>query len=207
MFSHVSFCHSIQVGSHVTITHDPFDLCVQPSPMALTLASPWTWHLTVEGTPLWTWTSLYRDRLLVTSGGHHWRSVQTYSFQDPTCSGADIWWLLMYVQLSQAGSTMHPTVMLSCYRPSCLLPGRHPPGQTPPWQANTPPAGRQPPSRQIPCLGWPLQWMVCILLECILVTGHNKVVAKVIFLHLSVILFTGEHAWQRGACMVKGWGV
>ena len=30
-----------------------------------------------------------------------------------------------------------------------------------------------------------------ILLDCILVTGRNEVVAKVIFLHLSVILFTG----------------
>ena len=36
---------------------------------------------------------------------------------------------------------------------------------------------------------WPLQQMVRILLECILViiTGYNEVVAKVIFLHLSVI--------------------
>ena len=32
---------------------------------------------------------------------------------------------------------------------------------------------------------------VRILLECILVTGHNEVVAKVIFLYLFVILFTG----------------
>ena len=32
---------------------------------------------------------------------------------------------------------------------------------------------------------------VRILLECIIITGRNEVVAKVIFLHLSVILFTG----------------
>ena len=32
---------------------------------------------------------------------------------------------------------------------------------------------------------------VRILLECILFTGRNEVLAKVIFLHLSVILFTG----------------
>ena len=33
--------------------------------------------------------------------------------------------------------------------------------------------------------------VVCILLECNLVTGHNEVVPKVIFLRLFVILFTG----------------
>ena len=32
---------------------------------------------------------------------------------------------------------------------------------------------------------------ICILLECILVTGRNEVVAKVMFLHVSVILLTG----------------
>ena len=37
------------------------------------------------------------------------------------------------------------------------------------------------------------------------VTGRNEVVAKVIFLHLSVILFTGRgHAWQRWVCMARG---
>ena len=36
-----------------------------------------------------------------------------------------------------------------------------------------------------------IEWAVRILLECILVTGRNEVVAKVIFLHLFVILFTG----------------
>ena len=42
---------------------------------------------------------------------------------------------------------------------------------------------------------------VCIPLECILVTGRNEVVAKVIFLHLFVILFTG------GVYLVLGrWG-
>ena len=38
------------------------------------------------------------------------------------------------------------------------------------------------------------KWAVRILLECFLVTGRDKVVAKVIFLHLSVILFTGGSA-------------
>ena len=37
----------------------------------------------------------------------------------------------------------------------------------------------------------PLKTAVRILPECILVTGLNEVVAKVIFLHLFVILFTG----------------
>ena len=36
-----------------------------------------------------------------------------------------------------------------------------------------------------------------VLCRCIF-TGRNEVVAKVIFLHLSVILFTG------GACVAKG---
>ena len=52
--------------------------------------------------------------MLVTSGGHHWRPVQTCSLYDPTCTGADIWWLLTRVRLAQADSMMHPTGMLSC---------------------------------------------------------------------------------------------
>ena len=64
--------------------------------------------------------------------------------------------------------------------------GRHP-------QADTP-LGRHPPPRQTPPQKQPLQWTVGILLECILVfTGRNEVVAKVIFLHLSVI-----HSVHRG---------
>ena len=42
-----------------------------------------------------------------------------------------------------------------------------------------------------PLLRWLLQQTVHILLECILVTGHNEVVAKVMFLQLCVIQFTG----------------
>ena len=68
--------------------------------------------------------------------------------------------------------------------------GRHP-------RADTLPLGRHPPLGQTPS---PVQCMlgdtgnkraVRILLKCILVTGCNEVVAKVIFLHLSVILLTG----------------
>ena len=61
---------------------------------------------------------------------------------------------------------------------------RHPPGADPPWSRHPPPQERQ-----------LLLQMVCILLECILVTGQNQVLAKVIFLHLSVILLTGGSTW------------
>ena len=61
--------------------------------------------------------------------------------------------------------------------------------QTPPGKH---PLGRHPPRQS-------LQQTVHILLECILVTGHNKFVAKVIFLHLFVILFTG------GVCLSACW--
>ena len=67
--------------------------------------------------------------------------------------------------------------MLSMFSQVSVCPrggGVHPPGRHPP-----------PPNRR------PLQWTVRILVECILVTGRNEVVAKVIFLHLFVILFTG----------------
>ena len=63
--------------------------------------------------------------------------------------------------------------------------GRHPPGQTPPRQtppwADTPwadtPLGRHP--QPTACTAypapsqWPLQWTVCILLECVLVMNKN----------------------------------
>ena len=61
-------------------------------------------------------------------------------------------------------------------------------------------------------------FILCNVLSNRIITGRNEVVAKVIFLHLSVILFTGRGmhgerggacvakggAWQRGACMAKG---
>ena len=84
--------------------------------------------------------------------------------------------------------------------------GRHPPGRHPapwadiPWAVH---AGIHTPTQHM--LGCtplaqcmlgrtpqpPLLWMVRILLECILVTGRNKVVAKVMFLQVSVILSMG----------------
>ena len=65
-----------------------------------------------HGTSL-DWTS---TPLLMTSGGHHWRPVQTCSLQEPplpTATGTDIWSLLKYVRLVQAGRT-HSTGMQTC---------------------------------------------------------------------------------------------
>ena len=97
--------------------------------------------------------------------------------------------------------------------------GADPPGSRPPWsrhplgadtpqsshsrsrnpQEQTPPGADTPPSRHPP--GSRIQHtvyeqLVRILLECILVTSRNEVVAKVMFLHVSVILFTGGVSWQ-----------
>ena len=47
---------------------------------------------------------------------------------------------------------------------------------------------------------WLLLWAVRILLECILVTSCNEVVAKVMFLLEFVILFTGG-----GVCLIAWW--
>ena len=72
---------------------------------------------------------------------------------------------------------------------------------TPPGQTHSPgqtlPLGRHPLGEPLPPGQTPQRWLqtVYIILECILVfTGHNKVVAKVIFLHLFFILFTGGSA-------------
>ena len=56
----------------------------------------------------------------MTSGGQHWRSVQTCSLEDPPPIGSEIWWLLKHVRLEQVGGT-HSTGMLSCFS-LCLLP-------------------------------------------------------------------------------------
>ena len=57
----------------------------QPPTPALALTPLQTRDLTVQGPP----------SLLVTSGGHHLRPVQTCSLQDPPPlpTGADIWWI------------------------------------------------------------------------------------------------------------------
>ena len=87
---------------------------------------PWTSDLgTYPPLRNQTWGS---PPLLVTSGGHHWRPVQTCSFGDNppplrATSGSGNWNWSMYG--FQAGS-MHPPGMLSCsslfinrYRPLC----------------------------------------------------------------------------------------
>ena len=50
--------------------------------------------------------------LLVISGGHHWRPVQSCLVQNPCPTGAYIWWLLKHVQSVQAGG-INPAGMLS----------------------------------------------------------------------------------------------
>ena len=68
----------------MTITHDALDLTVQASTSPGPLL-PQTSHLG----PLALASPL--ALMLVTSGGHHWRSVQTGSFEDPmgvtSCGG------------------------------------------------------------------------------------------------------------------------
>ena len=94
----------------------------------------------------------------------------------------------------------------------CMPPPCMPPTCTPPLACTSPPCHTHPsplqtctpPVMHTPCNVCPLamhaclrhaanEWVVRILLECTLVfiTGRNEVVGKVIFLHLSVILFTG----------------
>ena len=79
-FNHV--CVSVhRVGSHVTIICDALNLTVKQPPVQTcdltgqgSLPEMWPhW----PGTPSIPGTSLGRDPLLVTSGGHHWRPVQT----------------------------------------------------------------------------------------------------------------------------------
>ena len=47
--------------------------------------------------------------------GHHWRPVQTCSFEELPQPHSDIWWwLLKHVRSAQADSA-HPTGRLSCF--------------------------------------------------------------------------------------------
>ena len=101
MSVHQSVILTTEGASHVTITHDALDLTIQRHPQhGVSLhRDPWAWNLIIE----------------VTSGGHHWRHVQTCSFEDPPvltsgghCSNFS----------RQVGDT-HPIVLLSCYHPQC----------------------------------------------------------------------------------------
>ena len=96
----------------MTITHDALDLSVQPPSLTYQ-----TWDLSqahpspIPQTPLQT-SHMGPSPKLVTSGGHHWRPVQTCSFEDQPPlvlkSGGQS-------NRCQAGG-MHPTGM-SYYRP------------------------------------------------------------------------------------------
>ena len=66
-------------GCGVSCAHYPW--CIGPH--CTGLPSPQTWDLTVPSPPPGYGSSKYRDALLVASGGHHSRSVQTCSLQDP----------------------------------------------------------------------------------------------------------------------------
>ena len=73
------------VGSQVTITHGP----PQP-PCTPDMGLPRPTHQTWDHPP---------QPLAVTSGGHHWRLVQTCSLEDPTPTSTDIWWPLKHIPL------------------------------------------------------------------------------------------------------------
>ena len=63
-----------------------------------------------------TWVPTpFPSYLLVTSGDHHWRPVQTCSLQDPPSpTGTDIWWWPLK-QVRLASGLYAPTGILSCY--------------------------------------------------------------------------------------------
>ena len=85
-----------------------------------------------------------------------------------------------------------------CFHIVCLSTGD---GRHPPPSKHLPPGRHTLPWQTTPQSCWHTvnKRAVRILLECNLVTGRNEVVAKVIFLHLFVILFMGGGG---GACPV-----
>ena len=88
IYSVVIVRHSVHkkgVGSQVTITHGP----PQP-PCTPDMGLPRPAHQTWDHPP---------QPLAVTSGGHHWRRVQTCSLEDPTPTSTDIWWPLKHIPL------------------------------------------------------------------------------------------------------------
>ena len=73
---------SVQGGPHVTITHDALDLSVQRPSLTYQTWDPSQAHPSpIPQTPLQT-SHMGPNPKLATSGGHHWRPVQTCSFED-----------------------------------------------------------------------------------------------------------------------------
>ena len=88
VFSYMSVRQFVHRGLHVIITHDTLNLTVQPPPRHETWNTPQSCPLDMQplGPPL------------LTSGGHHWRYVQTYSLHLPW---SDIWrWPLKHVRFA-----------------------------------------------------------------------------------------------------------
>ena len=83
VFSHVCLSFCSHRGPHVTITHDALDLSVQ-SPLGLPPSpghgDPPKFQPPKPAPPnMGHGDPLTPAPLIVTSGGHHWRPVQTYS--------------------------------------------------------------------------------------------------------------------------------
>ena len=116
----MSVCHSVG-GSHVTPTHDPLDLTVQaPTRCHYTGGSPnpglatWTLDLTGQGppAPLGHRNTLDRDLLMI-SGGHHWRPVETFSL-DLTVPGPPQYWHLVATKAGTVGKWV-VCILLECF--------------------------------------------------------------------------------------------
>ena len=96
-------------GPHMTIANDSLDLIVQcPTQPCIRhgTRAPKTLN---KGTP-----RLALGLLLVTSGGHHWRPVQTCSLRTPS-TGTDVWWPLKYVQLTNGRHVSYKNAFLFIY--------------------------------------------------------------------------------------------
>ena len=92
VFTHVCLPVCSQGVPNLTITHDALDVTVHSIPSPTTSARHQTWY------PLHrhqTWETLPSPSpRLATSDGHHWRPVQTCSFENPplgVTSGGRYW--------------------------------------------------------------------------------------------------------------------
>ena len=87
--SNVFTCvHLFTGGHHVIITHDALDLTVQDHAPRLCDIRPSAMRPPSAPRPIRRGTLL-----LLTSDGHHWRIVQTCSFEEAPPTGTAIWWL------------------------------------------------------------------------------------------------------------------